>query len=183
MSETRRPFGADSYQLPGCALERLRAPAEACSLADMLIRLDPWRTLGYRADDLARYLTREDPGLHRYQVVASDTAAGVLCVRHPWLRGPYIELIGLAPDAQGLGLGGATLAWIEAETRGLAANLWSLVSSFNEPARRFYTRRGFVEIAPLADLVAPGHTEILLRKVLRVDPAGIDDQRSGRSGW
>jgi GNAT superfamily N-acetyltransferase len=183
MSETRRPFGADSYQLPGCALERFRAPAQARSLADMLIRLDPWRTLGYTTDGLSRYFLRVDPGLHCYRIVAGSATAGVVCVRYPWLRGPYIELIGLAPDAQGLGLGGATVAWIEAETRGHAANLWALVSSFNEPARRFYTRRGFVEIAPLADLVAPGHTEILLRKVLRVDPAGIDDQRSGRSGW
>jgi GNAT superfamily N-acetyltransferase len=152
-------------------------------LAHLLVGLDPWRTLGYRADDLAGYLARDDPALHRYAITADTDGLGVVCVRHPWLRGPYIELIGLPPAAQGRGLGGATVAWIEAETRGVAANVWALVSSFNQPARRFYARRGFVEIAPVADLVAPGHTEILLRKVLRADPAGIDGQRSGRSGW
>ena len=166
MSEVPRPFGADAYRLPGCVLELLRAPQDARLLADMLVRLDPWRTLGYTADGLARYFLRDDPGLHRYRVVAGGAAAGVVCVRHPWLRGAYIELIGLDPIGRGKGFGGDIVAWIEDETRGRAANLWALVSSFNEPARRFYARRGFVEIAPLEDLVAKGYQEILLRKPL-----------------
>jgi ribosomal protein S18 acetylase RimI-like enzyme len=183
MREGRRPFGADAYHLRGCALERLRATEDARLLADMLVRLDPWRTLGYTADGLARYFLRDDPGLHRYRIVAGSATAGVVCVRHPWLRGAYIELIGLDPVVQAKGFGGDVVAWIEDETRSEAANLWAFVSASNAPARRFYARQGFVKIAPVADLVAPGYAEILLRKVLRADPAGIDDQRSGRSGW
>ena len=165
MSEVARPFDAEAYRLPGCVLERLRAPEDARSLADMLIGLEPWRTLGYTADGLARYLARDDPGLHRYRIVADGAVAGVVgvvCVRHPWLRGAYIELIGLGPSGRGRGLGGDIVAWIENETR--APNVWALVSLFNEPARRFYARQGFVEIAALDDLVAKGHQEILLRK-------------------
>jgi GNAT superfamily N-acetyltransferase len=164
MSEVARPFSADAYRLPGCVLERLRAAEDAHSLAAMLVRLDPWRTLGYTADGLARYFGRDDPGLHRYRIVADGDTVGVVCVRHPWLRGAYIELIGLGLSGRGRGLGGDIVAWIENETR--APNLWALVSSFNEPARRFYARQGFVEIAPLADLVAEGYQEILLRKPL-----------------
>lgn len=164
MSEVARPFGADAYRLRACVLARLRAPEDARSLAAMLIGLEPWRTLGYTADRLARYFARDDPGLHRYRIVVDGDTVGVLCVRHPWLRGAYIELIGLGPSGRGRGLGGDIVAWIENETR--AANLWALVSSFNEPARRFYARQGFVEIAPLADLVAEGYQEILLRKPL-----------------
>ena len=166
MSEVARPFDAEAHRLPGCVLARLRAPEDARSLAAMLVRLDPWRTLGYTADGLARHFGRDDPGLHRYRIVVDGDTVGVVCVRHPWLRGAYIELIGLGPSGRGKGLGGDIVAWIENETRGRAANLWALVSSFNEPARRFYARQGFVEIAPLEDLVAEGHQEILLRKPL-----------------
>lgn len=164
MSEVVRPFSADAYRLRACVLGRLRAPEDARSLADMLIGLEPWRTLGYTADGLARYFARDDPGLHRYRIVVDGDTVGVVCVRHPWLRGAYIELIGLGPSGRGKGLGGDIVAWIENETR--APNLWALVSSFNEPARRFYARQGFVEVAPLEDLIAKGHQEILLRKPL-----------------
>jgi diamine N-acetyltransferase len=164
MSEMARPFGAEAYRLPGCVLDRLRASEDARSLAAMLVRLEPWRTLGYTADGIARYLAGDDPGLHRYRIVVDGDTVGVVCVRHPWLRGAYIELIGLGPGGRGRGLGGDIVTWIENETR--TPNLWALVSSFNEPARRFYARHGFVEIAPLEDLVAEGHQEILLRKSL-----------------
>jgi GNAT superfamily N-acetyltransferase len=165
MREGRRPFGADAYRLRGCALERLRATEDARLLADLLVRLDPWRTLGYTADGFTRYLLRDDPGLHRYRVVTGSATTGIVCVRYPWLRGPYIELIGLDRVVQGKGFGGDILAWIEHETRAEAANLWALVSASNALARRFYARHGFAEIAPIADLVAPGHAEIMLRKV------------------
>jgi GNAT superfamily N-acetyltransferase len=164
MSEMARPFAAEAYRLPGCVLDRLRASEDTRSLAAMLVRLEPWRTLGYTADGLARYLAGDDPALHRYRIVLDGGTAGVVCVRHPWLRGAYIELIGLGPSGRGRGLGGDIVTWIENETR--APNLWALVSSFNQPARRFYARQGFVEIATLEDLVAVGHQEILLRKSL-----------------
>jgi GNAT superfamily N-acetyltransferase len=166
MSETHRPFAADAYRLPCCTLARVSDAEQARAVANILVELDPWRTLGYAADGLARYLMRDDPGLHRYRTVGDAGTQGVVCVRYPWLRGPYIEVIGFAPRAQGKGLGAGIIAWIEGEVRVEAANLWALVSSFNEPARRFYARRGFVEIAPLDDLVVPGFAEVLLRKVL-----------------
>ena len=104
--------------------------------------------------------------MRRYRIVAGTQTYGVVCIRYPWLRGPYIELIGFVPAGQGQGLGGDVLAWIEEQVRGEATNLWALVSSFNQLARRFYAKHRFLEIAPLPDLVAPGKTEILLRKRL-----------------
>lgn len=161
-----RPFDARHYPLARCALALLEDAAEARELAEMLAGLEPWRTLGYTADGLAGYLTRHDPGLRRYRIGDGTQAQGVICIRYPWLRGPYIELVGFGPTGQGQGLGGDVIAWMEARVRCEAANLWALVSSFNHAARRFYAKHGFIEVAPLPDLVASGSTEILLRKRL-----------------
>ena len=166
MSAPARPFEARHYPLARCALALLEDASEARELAEMLARLEPWRTLGYTADGLAGYLDRQDPALRRFRIVAGAATVGVVCIRHPWLRGPYIELIGFGPAGQGQGLGGDVIAWMEARVRCEAANLWALVSSFNHAARQFYARHGFVEVAPLPDLVASGSTEILLRKRL-----------------
>lgn len=151
---------------PDAVLRPLRQPGRAETIAAMLAAQEPWRSLGYRTDALARYLTRADPGLHRFVVFRGESLAGVVCIRWPWLRGPYIELIGFDPQARGRGLGGAVVDWMEAEVRGSAVNLWAFVSEANTSARRFYAARGFVEVAPVPELVAPGHTEILLRKRL-----------------
>jgi ribosomal protein S18 acetylase RimI-like enzyme len=90
----------------------------------------------------------------------------LLVLRSPWLRGPYIEVLAVLPQAQGGGAGRALVAWAAAQGGG---NLWACVSAFNHGARAFYARSGFVEVTALADLVADGHDEILLRR--RLAPA------------
>jgi ribosomal protein S18 acetylase RimI-like enzyme len=125
--------------------------------AALLADIDPWRRLGYNALALADYLDRPDPTLSRMVMPGK----GVIALRSPWLRGPYIELLAVLPEAQGQGIGRALVEW--ATSRG-GANLWACVSEFNAPARAFYARLGFTEVAKLPGLVAPGETEILLRK-------------------
>jgi ribosomal protein S18 acetylase RimI-like enzyme len=159
------PFAADAYDLTGCRLLRLDAADPAIApLATMLAADDPWRRLGLSGAALAGYLGRADAGLTRFRIVVDDTDQGVLCLRYPWLRGAYIELIGVAPGRRYAGTGSAVLTWMADEIAGRASNLWATVSAFNQRARRFYSRHGFDEVAPLADLVRPGEDEILLRK-------------------
>ena len=93
-----------------------------------------------------------------------------MCIRdsrYPWLKGAYLELFGFFPNQQNKGLGTAVLNWLERETESQAANLWVLVSSFNDSAKRFYLRQGFREIGAIEALVSSKSTELLLRKVLR----------------
>lgn len=163
----RFPFAAAEHLLSGAVrLAPLLAAADAAAIAAMLVNLDPWRTLGYRSDQLTRYLLRADPALHRFRILDREALIGVLCVRYPWLRGPYIELVGITPQARGSGLGSAIVGWVETEVLGEAGNLWACVSAGNQAARHFYAGRGFCEIAPIDDLVSRGHAEILLRKRL-----------------
>lgn len=140
------------------------AAAEIPALAQALVELDPWRRLGFSAAGLAAYLGREDPALSRVVTERNGAPAAVLALRKPWLRGPYIELLAVLPAARGAGLGHALVQWAAAQGGG---NLWACVSDFNAPARAFYARQGFAEVAPLPDLVAAGEGEILLRRMVR----------------
>lgn len=163
MRSEDRSFPECVFELETCTLSPLqRDQGEYIGLrmADM----EPWRTLGYRVETLSRYLTRPDPSLGRYTATVSGKLAGVVCVRDPWLLGPFIELLAVFAEYQGGGVGGCILKWVE--TRGGWPNVWVTVSSFNVRALSFYERFGFQEVARLKDLIRTGFHEILLRKDL-----------------
>lgn len=141
-------------------------PGLAAAIGQSLAGMDPWRTLGYSAETLARGLTSPHPEVTRYLAMAGEEPQGLVVVRYPWLRGAYIELFAVLPAAQGRGVGRAALAFIESHYRGRTANLWLLVSGFNTGARRFYERQGFRPIGVIEDLVAAGQDEVLMRKVI-----------------
>jgi len=161
----KKPFSKPPYPLPSCALRHLQ-PEDASVLARALVSLDPWLTLGYQADGLRRYLAKPDSSLSRYAIVINEQTAGVVCVRHPWLKGSLLELIAILPPYQRKGLGREVMKWLERESQGSYRNIWVLVSDFNRKARAFYRRQGYRETARLAGLVKPGYDEFLLRKIL-----------------
>ena len=121
------PFSVHLYHLSCCDLRTLQSLAEARCLSDRLARMDPWRTLRYTSNTLLAYLLRQDTALYRYAVVVPDTTIGVVCVRYPWLRGAYLELIGLEAAYQGLGVGREILRWVEGQARLAVPNVWVLV--------------------------------------------------------
>ncbi|BAQ17002.1 GNAT family N-acetyltransferase [Methyloceanibacter caenitepidi] len=137
------------------------------TLASALAAMSPWSTLAIPEEALNRFLAGGDEGTRHYAITVGGATAGVACTRFPWLKGPYVELLAVLPDHQGHGLGTKALAFVEAEAkRAGARNVWVCASEFNNPARRFYERRGFVEVGTLPGLVAEGFAEMLLRKVL-----------------
>jgi ribosomal protein S18 acetylase RimI-like enzyme len=160
-----RLFPSRTYNLPSCTLHRVKR-SEAPDLAARLVAMDPWRTLEYQADAVALYLSRPDQGLMRFTITSSRQSAGVICLRYPWLKGIYLELLALFPPHQGLGLGREVMTWVEAQVRPHTKNFWVVVSAFNQAARRLYFNLGFTQVACLPDLIQTGYEELLLRKVL-----------------
>lgn len=152
-------FPPGPHVLPGCILRPL-TPEDAPDCARFLAEIDPFRSLGYGEAALSGYLKRTDPALSRFVIAEGDQLLGIVALRHPWLRGPFLELLALRPAAQGRGLGRQVLTWARNQASG---NLWATVSAFNAGARRFYARLGFEEVALLPDLVKPGQEEVLLR--------------------
>jgi len=140
---------------------------QAAAIGATLAGIDPWRTLGYQAETLARGLESTHPDLTHYLAMRDGEPQGLVVVRHPWLRGAYIELFVVLPRAQGQGVGRAALEFIESHYRRRTANLWLLVSGFNTGARCFYEKQGFHPVGVIADLVVAGQDEVLMRKVIR----------------
>ena len=162
-----QPYGEPFYALPHCRLQIVQGETEATRIGVSLAGMDPWRILGYPASALTQYLLRPDLALRRYAVLAPDGAVmGVIGVRYPWLRGPYLELFGLFEAYQGQGLGSELIEWFTDQARLTSANAWVIVSAFNHGAYRFYQRHGFAEVGVLNDLARPGYDERLLRKIL-----------------
>lgn len=160
------PFSATRIDLGLAELSPLK-PGEAAPLAKAVAAIDPWRRMAYPVEALTGFLTREDAALRRYAIRRDGAVAGAVAVRHPWLKGPYLEFLALLPAAQGQGIGRHVLEWMEREAGSDSRNLWVLASDFNSRALAFYERHGFSRVTPLPGLAVDGFTEILLRKRLR----------------
>ena len=83
------------------------------SLAAGIVAMEPWSVMNYPADKLAAFLASPDAGAARYVVSVKGAEVGVVSVRHPWLKGPYLELLALLPEAQSQGIGSSIMAWFE----------------------------------------------------------------------
>jgi diamine N-acetyltransferase len=161
-------FAPEVHQLHSCRLRPLGAN-EAMPLSTVFADMDPWKTLGYQREQLASYLLLPDPALKRFTVLVAKERSGIVCLRHPWLRGPFLEMLALFPSCQGRGLGKEILQWIEDQTKIFHPNIWVTVSAFNSGARRFYKQAGFLQVAVLSGLVRDGFDELLLRKLIHRD--------------
>ena len=159
------PFTAPSYDIEAAELTPLE-PETAESLGRALAAIDPWLTLGFGAQELARHLAREERGARKLAIVTPQGVAGAVVLRHPFLRGAYLELLAILPGFQGRGLGRAVIDWMVAESTGRVGNLWTCGSAFNSRALAFFEKQGFRRVGALPDLVREGFTEIFLRRKL-----------------
>lgn len=129
--------------------------------------IEPWSRYPFSPRALTAFLGSDEPDAVRYAVIADGRPAGAIVIRKRWLRGPYLQFLGVLPDVQRHGIGRIILAWFEACARDDAErNIWVAASDFNARALAFYDRHGFERAARLDGLVADGITEILLRKRL-----------------
>ncbi len=142
-------------------------PGEPQRLGPVFAAIDPWSRLGYKADALSGYLGTLEKSAPRYAIMAGTEVAGAVGIRLNWLRGPYVQFLGILPEYQKRRLGSTFLAWLahEAKRHG-EQNVWVLASVFNADALRFYEVNGFERTGEIVDLVAPGTAEVLLRRRL-----------------
>src|SRR4029077_16216402 len=101
---TSSPFSAPPIELgrvAGGSVRLLPLEHGSCaSLAAGIAPIEPWSVMNYPAETLAVVLARSDEAVTRYVVSVNAEEAGVVSVRHPWLKGPYLELLALLPQAQ-----------------------------------------------------------------------------------
>lgn len=137
---------------------------QAGILGEGFAAIDPWARYPYPASALTAYFEAAEAGAPRYAILADGDLAGALGLRQNWLRGPYIQFLGLLPAFQSAGIGGRLLSWCEREAIASGArNLWVAASDFNGDAIRFYERNGFARVAELEGLIRDDRSEILFR--------------------
>jgi ribosomal protein S18 acetylase RimI-like enzyme len=171
-SPARPPtFRAERYDLdgPGLWLSAIRAD-EARGLGETLAAIPPWSRYGTSAENLTSLFTPSvfDGGIRLAVRLPSGTAPiGVALIRHPWLAGPYMQFLAIAPAHQGKGYGRALLDWFArvAEAGG-ARNAWICAAAFNEGALRLYASCGYTQVTILEDLLKTGTNEVLMRRKL-----------------
>lgn len=164
---TRVMLAEPAYDL-GAGLElRVVDESDAMVLGAMVASMEPWLGYPVSSAELTRFIGETETGVPRYGIRHRGLLAGTVVVRTRWLRGPYVQLLALAPATQGRGLGARILAFIEHGARGAGErNLWVAATSTNIGALNFYKRHGFVPVATLDGLVVEHKTELLLRKRL-----------------
>jgi len=164
---------APSYQANHYVLNALHKPHlhlktmslnESNSLASDLSKIIPWSKIPSAENALHSHFSRDDPALNRFAIYYDDSCVGAVSARYPWLKGPYLELLGLIPAAQGKGIGRAILSWFEQEAPPKTHNFWLLCSDFNTPALKFYEAAGYQQITKIENLYTQGFNDILMRK-------------------
>ncbi len=159
-------FELKTYDLGGAVLKPLEAE-NAARLGAALAAMPPWSVIGWPAERLTRSLMSGQPAMRRFELTAGSELAGMAAIQHPFLHGPYLQLLAILPGFQGRNLGLRVLEWMEAEARiEEARQLWLCVSTFNHGARSFYERFGFEAVAVLDKLASENSDELLMRKRL-----------------
>jgi ribosomal protein S18 acetylase RimI-like enzyme len=166
MVSRKRPFDGISWVSGPLELKTEFSEEETQLLAENFAQMDPWKRLGFSSEVLKRYFVATDSSRIVVTISSSQTLIGVVVIRYPWLRGPFIEFLGFFEAAQQKGHGREVLVWIESEMKEHDQNLWITASAFNEAALKAYDRLGFTRVGVLPDLVRPGEHEVLLRKTL-----------------
>jgi ribosomal protein S18 acetylase RimI-like enzyme len=141
-------------------------PLAARRQAGWIVAIEPWRSLGYQAASLGRWLARSARAGRVLTAVEAPGQASlaIVVVQPEVLLGDFIALLAVRPEAEGRGIGRALVEQIARRT--FARRRWLYVSSdaTNRPAAGFYRQLGFARVARLPDLVRAGRTEILWRR-------------------
>ncbi len=140
---------------------------DAC--AALMQRIPLWAQYRITPEAARRVFTGALGGLSHVQVAEED--GSVIGFVEYLLRGTfghsgYVWALGVAPEAQGRGVGTLLMDAAEDEIFRAGPNVFLLVTATNTRAQRFYERRGYRRIGEIADYIQPGITEVLYRKTL-----------------
>jgi ribosomal protein S18 acetylase RimI-like enzyme len=144
-------------------IRKARRP-EAVRQATWIAAMDPWRSLGYRADGLGRWLGRKATAGQVWLALVARRPVGVLVCQPEVLLGSFISLVAVSSDLAGQGIGRALVERTARQVFRKVRWLYTSSDQANRPAARFYRALGFRQVGRLPDLIAPGRTEILWRK-------------------
>ena len=124
----------------------------------------PWITLSISYERSLALLT--NASRERYLAEVSGQRAGFLMVSMQGAFVGYVQLLGVAAEFRGQGVGKALIEFAEQRIFRETQNVFICVSDFNQDAQRFYARMGYERVGELRDFIVTGHSELLLRKTI-----------------
>jgi ribosomal protein S18 acetylase RimI-like enzyme len=142
---------------------RKAEPAAARRQASWIVAIEPWRSLGYQAGPLGRWLARSARTGRAWLAVEGREPVAIVVVQPEVLLGDFIALLAVRPEAAGQGIGRSLVDDVARRTFARRRWLYASSDSSNRPAAAFYRKLGFARVGRLPDLVRPGRTEILWR--------------------
>lgn len=145
-------------------IQQFQCTSDAEWAAGIMAGSEPWVTLGTgyeRSLNLLGNATRE-----RYLAREAGEPAGFLMISMQGAFVGYIQLLGVAPEFRGRGVGKALIEYAERRIFRESPNVFICVSDFNREARGLYARMGYQVVGELTDFIIAGHAEILLRKTI-----------------
>jgi [ribosomal protein S18]-alanine N-acetyltransferase len=133
--------------------------------AELLAHSQPWIQLGVKHEDLLKVCF--DREYLVFIAKLNNEACGVLILDPRGVAGsPYIKSIAVADNFRSLGIGSKMISFAESYCGKHSKHMFLCVSSFNEKARRFYARLGYVQVGEFEGYIIESASEILMHKRL-----------------
>jgi ribosomal protein S18 acetylase RimI-like enzyme len=146
------------------AVRPLVSPEEAHRCATLMATSEPWLTVGRTYEESRKLI--EDPSREVYVAYEKEELRGfIILVMHGAFVG-YIQIVAVAPEARGSGVGTELIRFAEERIFSNHPNVFLCVSSFNPRARALYERLGYELIGEIRDFLIRGQSEFLMRKTI-----------------
>ena len=141
---------------------RLAGDAEARACAEMMASSDPWVFFGRTFEQCLARITNPSGEVWVARERGMPRGFIILLLQGAFVG--YIQVVCVAANARGSGLGSRLVRFAEERIFREFPNVFLCVSSINPRARQLYERLGYTLVGELDDYLVRGHSEFLMRK-------------------
>lgn len=145
-------------------ISKLQNSGEAELCASMMSGSEPWITLRRKYEVSLKIM--KDPLREVFVARSGNEVVGFIIVVMSGALIGYIQSVCVAAGWRGKGIGSMLMGFAEKRILSEAPNVFIMVSSFNDGARKLYERSGYEVVGELKDLIVSGYSEVLMRKTI-----------------
>ena len=148
--------------MEGIEIGRLDGETEARACAEMMATSDPWIFFGRTFEQCMARVTNPSGEVWVARQDGNPRGFVILLLQGAFVG--YIQIVCVAADARGSGIGSRLVQFAEERIFRQFPNVFLCVSSINPRARQLYERLGYTLVGELGDYLVRGHSEFLMRK-------------------
>jgi ribosomal protein S18 acetylase RimI-like enzyme len=134
--------------------------------AELMASSEPWISLKRTYEDGQALMRVTEGGMEAYLAKIGNERLGFVVIKMAGAFVGYIQIVAVAAQSRGMGIGNVLLDFVEARIFEQSPNAFICVSDFNEKARKLYESRGYQLLGKLENYLENGFTELLLRKTI-----------------